>query len=95
MPSWSMTSQGKKLVLFYCYSRRDTFSHLTRWLEEVRQNGNPDMVIMLIGNKCDMDSRRQVSTEEGERFAKDNGLIFLETSAKTAFNVEDVRLTTH
>lgn len=64
---------------------------MTRWLEEVRQNGNPDMVIMLIGNKCDLDQRRQVSTEEGERFAKDNGLIFLETSAKTAYNVEDVR----
>lgn len=48
------------------------------------------MVIMLIGNKCDLDQRRQVSTDEGERFAKDNGLIFLETSAKTAFNVEDV-----
>lgn len=48
------------------------------------------MVIMLIGNKCDLDQRRQVSTEEGERFARDNGLIFLETSAKTAYNVEDV-----
>ena len=64
---------------------------MTRWLEEVRQNGNPDMTIMLIGNKCDLDARRQVSTEEGERFAKENGLIFMETSAKTAFNVEDVR----
>jgi Ras-related protein Rab-2A len=63
---------------------------LTRWLEEVRQNGNPDMTIMLIGNKCDLDARRQVSTEEGDRFAKENGLIFMETSAKTAFNVEDV-----
>ncbi|TNV84572.1 hypothetical protein FGO68_gene16310 [Halteria grandinella] len=81
-------------LLVYDITRRDTFSHLTRWLEEVRQNGNPDMVIMLIGNKCDMDSRRQVSTEEGERFAKDNGLIFLETSAKTAFNVEDAFLQT-
>lgn len=70
--------------------RRDTFNHLTRWLEEVRQNGNPDMTIMLIGNKCDLDARRQVSTEEGERFAKENNLIFLETSAKTAFNVEEV-----
>ena len=38
---------------------------------------------MLIGNKADLDSRIQVSTEEGERFAKENGLIFLETSAKT------------
>jgi Ras-related protein Rab-2A len=58
----------------------------------VRQNGNPDMTIMLIGNKCDLDARRQVSFEEGERFAKENGLIFTETSAKTAFNVEEVNL---
>lgn len=57
----------------------------------MRQNGNPDMTIMLIGNKCDLDARRQVSTEEGDRFAKENGLIFMETSAKTAFNVEDVK----
>ena len=50
------------------------------------------MVIMLIGNKCDLDQRRQVSTEEGERFARDNNLIFMETSAKTAFNVEEVTI---
>ena len=68
---------------------------MTRWLEEVRQNGNPDMTIMLIGNKCDLDTRRQVSTEEGDRFAKENNLIFLETSAKTAFDVEAVRSTIH
>lgn len=47
------------------------------------------MVIMLIGNKSDLDHRRQVSKEEGEKFAKDHGLIFLETSAKTAANVEE------
>ena len=52
------------------------------------------MVIMLIGNKNDLDSRRQVSFEEGERFARENGLIFMETSAKTAYNVEDVFLKT-
>jgi Ras-related protein Rab-2A len=63
---------------------------LAKWLDEVRQNGNPDMTIMLIGNKCDMDVRRQVSFEEGERFAKENGLIFMETSAKTSLNVEEV-----
>lgn len=43
---------------------------------------------MLIGNKNDMDSRRKVSTEEGQSFAAENGLFFMETSAKTASNVE-------
>jgi len=70
-------------------ARRETFNHLSRWLEEARQNGNPDMVIMLIGNKADMEPRRQVSLAEGEKFAADHGLIFLETSAKTAANVEE------
>lgn len=50
------------------------------------------MTIMLIGNKSDLEHRRAVSTKEGEEFALKNGLIFLETSAKTAANVEAVRL---
>ena len=77
-------------LLVYEISRRETFAHLTRWLEEARQNGNENMTIMLIGNKCDLEHRRQVSPEEGKKFAEDHGLMFLETSAKTAHNVEDV-----
>jgi len=80
-------------LLVYDISRRDTFNHLTRWLEEARQHANPKMVIMLIGNKSDLE-KREVSYEEGEKFAKDNGLIFLETSAKTAQNVEEAFLKT-
>jgi Ras-related protein Rab-2A len=45
---------------------------------------------MLIGNKCDLAHRRAVSTEEGEQFARENGLIFMETLARIAQNVEDV-----
>ena len=41
----------------YDITRRETFNHLSRWLEEARQNGNPDMVVMLIGNKADMEAR--------------------------------------
>ena len=59
----------------------------------MKEHGNPDMVLMLIGNKADLgETKRRVTTEEGERFAKENGLIFLETSAKTAFNVEEAFL---
>ena len=53
------------------------------------------MVIMLIGNKADLgETKRRVSTEEGERFAKANGLIFMETSAMTSFNVEEAFIKT-
>ena len=80
-------------LLVYDVSRRDTFEHLSGWLEEARQNGNNNMVIMLIGNKCDLEVR-EVSKEEGQKFAAKHGLIFLETSAKTAQNVEEAFLTT-
>ena len=73
-----------------CLCRRETFNHLASWLEDARQHANSNMTIMLIGNKCDLAHRRAVSTEEGEQFAKENGLVFMETSAKTAHNVEDV-----
>ncbi|XVE84060.1 hypothetical protein DITRI_Ditri16bG0138700 [Diplodiscus trichospermus] len=48
---------------------------------------------MLIGNKCDLSHRRAVSKEEGEQFAKENGLLFLEASARTAQNVEEASIT--
>jgi len=83
-------------LLVYDISRRDTLDHVTHWLEDMRQTAdNPKMTIMLVGNKCDLDrERRQVSYEEGAKFARDHGLAFLETSAKTAQNVEDAFLRT-
>lgn len=73
-------------------SRRETFSHLTSWLEEMRQlaDGNNNITIVLVGNKLDLEQRRAVSTEEGEQFAKENGLAFIETSARTRHNVDEV-----
>ena len=76
-------------LLVYDITRRDTFSHLSNWLQDARENGNPDMVITLVANKTDLDSRRTVSTEEGQKFARENNLIFLEASAKTNSNVEE------
>lgn len=75
-------------LLVYDITREETFQSLKRWLEEARRNANENMVIMLIGNKSDLQHKRQVSKERGEAFARENGLIFMETSAKTDDNVE-------
>merc|ERR1712196_359340 len=76
-------------LLVYDITRRETFNHLTSWLDDARQHSNANMTIMLIGNKSDLEGRRAVSFEEGQQFANEHGLVFLETSAKTASNVED------
>ncbi|KAJ0054193.1 hypothetical protein Pint_02847 [Pistacia integerrima] len=81
-------------LLVYDITRRETFNHLASWLEDARQHANPNMTIMLIGNKCDLAHRRAVSKEEGEQFAKENGLLFLEASARTAQNVEEAFIKT-
>jgi len=81
-------------LLVYDITQRHTFNHLTTWLEDARQHSASHMVIMLIGNKCDLASRREVQKEEGEAFAREHGLIFMETSAKTAANVEEAFINT-
>ncbi|EAN85549.1 ras-related protein rab-2a, putative, partial [Trypanosoma cruzi] len=75
-------------------TRRETFTHLQTWLEDAKANANTAIVIMLIGNKCDLEAKRQVSREEGESFARKNNLVFMETSAKTAQNVDDAFMKT-
>jgi Ras-related protein Rab-2A len=74
-------------LLVYDITRKDSFNHLSEWLNEARFNGNPSMAITLVGNKFDLDETRVISYEEGLRYAKDNGLGFLETSALTGHNV--------
>lgn len=59
-----------------------------QWIDEVRSERGNDVVIMLVGNKTDLSDRRQVSSEEGETKASEEGVMFIETSAKGNFNIK-------
>jgi len=79
-------------LLVYDITRRDTFGHLSRWLQETRSYSNPNICITVVGNKLDLAHRRAVETAEGRKFAEENGLSFLETSAKSAEGVDEAFL---
>ncbi|XP_070580102.1 ras-related protein Rab-37-like isoform X3 [Ptychodera flava] len=76
------------LLLLYDVTNRQSFDNIRAWLSEINEYANQDVVIMLLGNKADMSSDRVVRREEGEKLAKDHGVAFMETSAKTGMNVE-------
>jgi Ras-related protein Rab-2A len=76
-------------LLVYDITRRETFEHVLSWLEDARAHSNTAMVVILVGNKADLEHRRQVPREEGEQFAEQHGLMFIETSAKESLNVEE------
>ncbi len=74
------------VVLVYDIARRLTFERMPAWLELVRLHCQPKVVILVIGNKIDLESERNVTGEEGGRFADECGGFFFETSARTNEN---------
>lgn len=76
------------LLLLYDVSNKASFDNTRAWLGEINEYAQDDVVIMLIGNKADIMQDRQVRTEDGERLAREYGVAFMETSAKTGCNVE-------
>ena len=82
-------------LIYFSFFRRETFDHLPTWLEDVRKYVDTNTSIMLIGSKCELDHMRVVSFEEGKHFAMMNGLQFMEVSAKTTQNVNEVHIIYH
>ena len=78
-------------ILVYSIDNENSFKNLEVWLNEIKKNGNPDIKVFLIGNKNDLEEKREVSEEKAKRFNKEYGLnMFLETSAKTGINAQKV-----
>lgn len=75
-------------MLLYDITKRPTFDHVVRWVEELRAHADNSIVIMLIGNKVDLVDLRAVPAEDAVEFAEDQGLFFSETSAFSGDNVD-------
>ncbi|CAE6449947.1 GTP-binding protein ypt3 [Rhizoctonia solani] len=75
-------------LLVYDISKHATYVNVTRWLKELRDHADSNIVIMLVGNKSDLKHLRAVPTEEAKALAVEHGLFFIETSAMDASNVE-------
>ncbi|KAJ1438530.1 ras family-domain-containing protein, partial [Ochromonadaceae sp. CCMP2298] len=76
-------------LLVYDISKQVTFENVERWLKELRDHAEPNIVIMLVGNKADLRHKRAVSTETAMAFAENNNLAFIETSALECTGVEE------
>ncbi len=80
---------GHGVLVVYDITDRESFENLNSWLIEVEKNANKNIFKLLVGNKCDLESDRKVSFQEGKEFAEGNGMKFIETSAKDDLKVYD------
>lgn len=79
-------------IVVYDIQNQDSFARAKTWVKELQRQASPNIVIALAGNKADLANSRVVDYEEAKQYADDNGLLFMETSAKTAVNVNDIFL---
>lgn len=77
------------IMLVYDITNEKSFENIKNWIRNIEQHATSDVEKMILGNKCDMTDKRQVSKDRGEKLAIDYGVKFLETSAKSGLNVEE------
>ena len=76
------------IMLVYDITNSKSFDNIAKWLRNIQEHANEDVEKMILGNKCDMEDKRVIPKERGEAIAKENGIRFLETSAKTNVNID-------
>ncbi|RXN04624.1 solute carrier organic anion transporter family member 2A1-like protein [Labeo rohita] len=78
-------------VVVYDITNVNSFQQTSKWIDDVRTERGSDVIIMLVGNKTDLADKRQITIEEGEQRAKELSVMFIETSAKTGYNVKQLK----
>ncbi|XP_009868860.1 PREDICTED: ras-related protein Rab-5C-like, partial [Apaloderma vittatum] len=77
-------------IVVYDITNTDTFVRAKNWVKELQRQASPNIVIALAGNKADLATKRAVDFQDAQTYADDNSLLFMETSAKTAMNVNEI-----
>ena len=77
-------------LVVYDITNKDTFNNVQTWIEDCKNQSPKTIFMVLVGNKNDLEDKRQVKYEEGMELANKNGMMFFETSAKSGFNVEEI-----
>ena len=78
-------------IIAYAINNINSYNNIEAWLNEIKAQANPETKIFLIGTKVDLENDRKVTFEEAEKFKKDHEFqYFVETSAKTGFNAQNV-----
>ncbi len=77
-------------LIVYDISRRASFESISAWIEDCKNSSPKTVFMVLVGNKSDLEDKREVMEEEGRELAEKNGMMFFETSAKTGQNVNEV-----
>ena len=77
-------------LVVYDISNRNSFNNVSSWIEDCRYNSPKTIFMVLVGNKSDLNDQRKVSLEEGQQMARNNNLMFFETSAKSGENVDKI-----
>ena len=80
--------------MVYDITDRDSFEHVKNWMADVDKFAKEGVLRILVGNKCDLDSKRQVSFDNGKELADKYGIKFLETSAKETVNIDELFVST-
>ena len=74
----------------YDISNRSTFENIKSWVEDCKRLSPKTVLLILIGNKIDLENKREVTYDEGSIYAQKNGMVFFECSAKTGKNIDDI-----
>lgn len=77
------------IMLVYDVTNEKSFDNIKNWIRNIEEHASSDVEKMILGNKCDIQDRRQVSRERGEQLAIEYNIKFMETSAKSSLNVEE------